>query len=113
MQVVNLIFLLGSRASQLRKVLAPRSPALHPRGAPARPPAHPPEATSCARTARQEALLPYFDSPADLLAADKAMHKGDLAKYGEMVTPGTRRADRSERAASRGCLAWPHRWRPC
>ena len=82
MQVVNLIFLLGSRASQLRKVLAPRSPALHPR---ARLPAHPP-------TRPQEALLPYFDSPADLLAADKAMHQGDLAKYGEMVTPGTRLA---------------------
>ena len=25
-------------------------------------------------------------SPADLLAADKAMHQGDLAKYGEMVS---------------------------
>ena len=34
----------------------------------------------------QEALLPYFDSAADLLAADKAMHQGDLAKYGEMVS---------------------------
>ena len=116
MQVVNLIFLLGSRASQLRKVLAPRSPALHPR---ARLPAHPPTrprqplvrarlVSSCLRpfmdpcpivvnelmpsTAIQEALLPYFDSPADLLAADKAMHQGDLAKYGEMVTPGTRLA---------------------
>lgn len=78
-----------------------------PARAPARPPAHPPEATSCAcaalylvlvlgsllyRGTRQEALLPYFDSPADLLAADKAMHQGDLAKYGEMVTPGTRLA---------------------
>ena len=86
-----------------------------PARAPARPPAHPPEATSCACAARvfmppslhgplphsgqrahaaaiQEALLPYFDSPADLLAADKAMHQGDLAKYGEMVTPGTRLA---------------------
>ena len=39
MQVVNLIFLLGSRASQLRKVLAPRSPALQP--PPTRPPARP------------------------------------------------------------------------
>lgn len=82
-QVVNLIFLLGSRASQLRKVLAPRSPALNPR---ARVPARPSEATSCACAAWQEALLPYFDSPAELLAADKAMHQGDLVAYNEMVS---------------------------
>jgi len=54
MQVVNLIFLLGSRASQLRKVLAPCShrPAARPRTpghAPTRPPAHPPARSSAAR----------------------------------------------------------------
>lgn len=54
MQVVNLIFLLGSRASQLRKVLAPRSPALHPRARlPARPPTRPRQPLVRARLGRR------------------------------------------------------------
>ena len=77
-------------------VLTPaRRPPAHPRARahpPTRPPARPlvrgPTALtiSCACAVWQDALLPYFDSPADLLAADKAMHQGDLAKYGEMVS---------------------------
>lgn len=80
-----------------------RAPA-HPRTRPnARPPAHPPArplvrgpsalTTSCACAVWQESLLPYFGSPADLLAADKAMHQGDLAKYGEMVSSWHPRRD--------------------
>ena len=57
MQVVDLIFLLGSRASQLRVVLprAHTGPAAHPAPhpctppAPARPPARPPARSSAVR----------------------------------------------------------------
>ena len=74
-QVVNLIFLLGSRASQMRKVLT-----LHR--------AHPPARADnllLAHVHVQEALLPLFESSADLAAADKAMHLGD-PQFGDMVS---------------------------
>jgi hypothetical protein len=49
------------------------------------PPARP-LTTSCACAVRQEALLPYFGSPAELLAAGQAMHQGCVVAYREKVS---------------------------